>query len=189
MEGEEEEGRWMVLSPFVLLIGTTILPSVTKPITANWTNPQRTKDVSVTTSDVNGRHTLIRQSPQCHICPCTTHQTVPIAQYQCKNLPWKERQKQWGLFAHSPVLCMQSGAWPSAKPATFHLSILRYLLVRYHGVWVATWLTDSKWPVKSGKITGARVYLSKRWTPKPAELTISSFFNNLCWIHLCHKIT
>jgi hypothetical protein len=27
VEGEEEEGRWKVLSPFVLLIGTTILPS------------------------------------------------------------------------------------------------------------------------------------------------------------------
>jgi hypothetical protein len=188
VEGEEEEGRWMVLSPFVLLIGTTILPSVTKPITAKWTTHKEHKMFLLQLQMLMG-DIIWSGSHPCHICLCTTHQTVPIAQYQCKNSPWKERQKQWGLFVHSPVLCMQSGAWPSAKPATFDPSILRHLLVRYHSVWVATWLPDSKWPVKSGRITGARVYLSKRWTPKPAELTISSFFNNLCWIHLCHKIT
>ncbi len=122
MEGEEEEGRWMVLSPFVLLIGTTILPSVTKPVTAKWTNPQRTKDVSVTTSDVDGRHTLIRQSPLCHICLCTTHQTVPIARTSARtHLENKDRSNEACLRIvqycvcspeHDPLQSLQHFIYP-----------------------------------------------------------------------------
>jgi hypothetical protein len=52
-------------------------------------NPQRTQDVSVTTSDVDGRHNLIRQSPMSHLplhyTSNCTHCPVPVQELTLKR--------------------------------------------------------------------------------------------------------